>query len=187
MQTASILFRAIFVGLLLSGIMGAGLAVTGSTQTIERPAVRNVTAPARTQRLKVGDEFFKQEAVRFERARIDSSGVIRADGHNLNLYGVVLIPRNKICASAEGARWACGQRAFMALRALLDGQSITCGFKHVTVPPKAVCLLRDGDVAGLLLREGWAELADGVTEEAYVAAQEAAQTRKAGIWGDSPP
>src|SRR5262249_33695744 len=81
-------------------------------------------------------DFFKQEAVHFERARIDMSGSIMADGHNLNLYGAVLVRRDKICTTAEGARWACGQRAFIAVRSLLEGRSITCRFKHVTFPPK---------------------------------------------------
>jgi len=58
---------------------------------------------------------------------------------------------------------------------------------HATVPPKAICLLRDSDVTELLLGEGWAELADGVAEEAYINAQESAQDRKAGIWGDGAP
>ena len=114
------------------------------------------------------------------------SGSICADGHNLVLYGAVLVRRNRICTSAEGARWACGQRAFMALRKLLDGQSITCSFRHITVPPKAVCWVEDNDVTHFLLSQGWAELADGVTDEIYVEALTSAQSRKVGIWGDGP-
>jgi hypothetical protein len=37
--------------------------------------------------------------VRFERARIDMSGSILADGHNLNLYGVVLVRRGRALSS----------------------------------------------------------------------------------------
>ena len=58
----------------------------------------------RTYRLRTPADFFKQEAVRFERARIDMNGSIVADGHNLSLYGVVLLRRDKICTAAEGAR-----------------------------------------------------------------------------------
>ena len=136
-----------------------------ASQDGERPSVRNVSPPKviRTHQPRIADDFFKQEAVHFERARIDISGSILADGHNLNLYGAVLVRRDKICTTAEGARWACGQRAFIALRNLLEGRSITCRFKHVTVPPKAVCWVGDSDVTHLLLSQGWAELADEVS------------------------
>jgi hypothetical protein len=56
----------------------------------------------RTYRPRIGADFFKQDAVRFERARVDMSGSILADGHNLNLYGAVLVRRDKICTTAEG-------------------------------------------------------------------------------------
>ena len=89
--------------------------------------------------------------------------------------------------SPTGARWACGQRAFMAIRALLDGKSITCSFKHISEPPKAVCSIENSDVAQFLLSEGWAELAAGIEDKAYVEASESARSKGAGIWGDGPP
>jgi len=42
------------------------------------------------------------------------------------------------------------------LRALLAERSITCSFKPISVPPKAVCSADDQDIAQFLLREGWA-------------------------------
>jgi endonuclease YncB( thermonuclease family) len=167
----------------------AAAAPPSAAQTDVPPAVRNVAPPGvvRTQRLRVPSDFFKQDAVRFERASVDASGAIRADGHNLQLYGAVLIRRNRICTAGEGARWACGQHAFVALRNLLDRQSITCTFKHVTVPPKAACRVADSDVVEFLLSQGWAELAEGVMDETYIEAAESAQSKKAGIWGEGPP
>ena len=41
-------------------------------------------------------------------APVEAGGTIRADGHNLDLYGMQL-GAQPICAP-EGARWACGQR-----------------------------------------------------------------------------
>jgi endonuclease YncB( thermonuclease family) len=75
----------------------------------------------------------------------------------------------------------------MALPALLGGRQITCSFKPITVPPKAVCSVDDQDIAQFLLREGWAELPVDVTDQAYVEASELAQSRGLGIWGDGPP
>lgn len=44
----------------------------------------------------------------------------------------------------------------------------------------------DNDVTESLLSQGWAELAEGVTEESYVEAEASARRIKAGIWGDGP-
>jgi len=128
----------------LPAALGTG-SIPCASQDGERPSVRNVSPPKviRTYRPRIGADFFKQDTVRFERARVDMSGSILADGHNLNLYGAVLVRRDRICTTAEGRRWACGQRAFIALRSLLEGKSITCKFKHVSVPPKG-CLLGCG-------------------------------------------
>jgi hypothetical protein len=131
--------------------------------------------------------FSQQGEVRFQKAYVDQNGSIRADGHNLDLFGAVLIRRDRICTSGQGARWTCGQRAYMALRALLGGRQITCSFKPISVPPKAVCSVDDQDIAQFLLREGWAELPVDVTDQAYVEASELAQSRGLGIWGDGPP
>jgi endonuclease YncB( thermonuclease family) len=182
-------FSRLVAGIVLAGTLGAELTAPCFAEADGRPRARTAAPPntARTKRLHVPDDFFKQGAVRFERAQIDTNGVIRADGHNLELYGVIPVRRTKICSTAEGARWACGQHAFVAQRRLLEGQPVTCSFKHVSMPPKAVCVIHDSDIAQSLLSEGWAELADGVTDEAYVEAQETAQSRKAGIWADGPP
>jgi len=87
----------------------------------------------------------------------------------------------------EGARWTCGQRAFMATRALVEGRPLSCSFRQAAGAPKAVCWVGDNDVTEALLSLGWAELAEGVTEESYVEAEASARRIKAGIWGDGPP
>ena len=164
-----------------------GGAPSGVAQEEGRPTARDVPPRKviRTQRLRVPADLFKQDPVSFKRARVDASGTIRADGHNLDLYGAVLIRRDRICASPEGARWTCGQRAFMAARALVEGQPLSCSFRQAAGAPKAVCRVGDNDVTESLLSQGWAELAEGVTEESYVQAEASARRIKAGIWGDA--
>ena len=137
---------------------------------------------------RAAEVLFSQEGeVRFQKAYVHQDGSILADGYSLDLYGAMLIRRNRICASEEGARWTCGQRAYMALRALLAGRPITCSFKQIGVPPKAVCSMDGQDMAQLLLREGWAELPIDVTYQPYVEASKLAHSRGLGIWGDGPP
>jgi endonuclease YncB( thermonuclease family) len=182
-------FRQQLTSITLAAAILVCPAASCRAQVEERPHLRNVTPPnaIRTHRLRVPADFFEQDAVHFQTAHVDMSGSIRADGHNLELYGAVSIRRNRICTSTEGARWACGQHALMALRNVVDGKSITCSFKHNTVPPKAVCQVGDSDVTRILLSQGWAELADEVTDEAYLEALAFAQSTKAGIWADGPP
>src|ERR1700732_2606190 len=67
------------------------------------------------------------------------------------------------------------------------GYLLTCSFKQISVPPKAVCSMDGQDIAQFLLREGWAELPIDVTDQAYVEASELAHSRGLGIWGDGPP
>ena len=174
--------------LALVAALGAAPAAPAAAQEEGRPVAD--PAPSRkiirTKRLRIPADLFERDAVFFKRARVEAGGTIRADGHNLDLYGMQLVRRNRICAP-EGARWACGQRAFIAMRGLLEGQSISCSFIAAAGSPKAVCWIGDTDVTQWLLSQGWAELAEGVTDETYAEAAASAQRRKAGIWGDGPP
>ena len=85
-------YRVRFASITLAAALGAW-SIPCASQDGGRPSVRNVAPPKviRTHRLRITDDFFKQEAVRFERTRVDMSGSILADGHNLNLYGAVLV------------------------------------------------------------------------------------------------
>lgn len=134
-----------------------------------------------------GNLFTQRGEVTFRKASVDINGTIRADGHDLSLYGATAIQRNRICNSPDGARWACGQRAFIALRTLLSNRPITCNFKPDLVPQKAVCFLNDEEIALVILRQGWAELGDGITGETYIQAFEYARSTKVGVWADNPP
>jgi len=51
---------------------------------------------------------------------------------------------------------------------------LTCSFKPISVPLKAVCSVDDQDIAQFLLGEGWAELPLDVTDQAYAEASELA-------------
>src|SRR5262245_8042376 len=68
------------------GITPAALAVTKEEG---RPAAN---APSRkvirTKRLRVPADLFERDAVFFKRVRVEAVGTIRADGHNLDLYGL---------------------------------------------------------------------------------------------------
>ena len=187
MRRACAIAKGNLATLVLVGALASAPAATVAAQEERAPAAG---APSRkaihTKRLRVPADLFERDAVVFKRVRVEAGGSIRADGHNLDLYGLELIRRNRICAP-EGVRWACGQRAFIAMRGLLEGQSISCSFLASAGSPKAVCRVGDTDVTQWLLSQGWAELAEGVTDESYIEAAASARRSKAGIWGDGPP
>lgn len=95
----------------------------------------------------------------------------------MKLYGVAMPGRRKICKSAHGERWACGQQSFVALRDLIGAGPVACEFKDGGTI--AVCRVEGVDVSRRLLEEGWAELADDVTDKTYV---NAAKLGKEGLW-----
>jgi hypothetical protein len=73
----------------------------------DQPRARELSrsGPVLVFRKRESPVLFSQEGeVRFQNAYVDQNGSIRADGHNLDLYGAVLIRRDRICTSAEGAR-----------------------------------------------------------------------------------
>jgi endonuclease YncB( thermonuclease family) len=187
MRRAWAITKGGLAALALVAALGTVPAAPAVAQEEGRPAAN---APSRkvirTKRLRVPDALFEGDAVFFKQVRVEASGTIRADGHNIDVYGMELVRRNRICA-AEGARWACGQRAFIAIRGLLEGQSISCSFIAAAGSPKAVCSVGDTDVTEWLLSQGWAELAEGVTDQSYIEAAASARRKKAGIWGDGPP
>jgi endonuclease YncB( thermonuclease family) len=187
MRRAWAITKGGLAALALVAALGTAPTAPAVAQEEGRPAANTPSRKViRTKRLRVPDALFEGEAVFFKRARVEAGGTIWADGHNLDLYGLEQVRRNRICAP-EGARWACGQRAFIAMRGFLEGQSISCRFIAAAGSPKAVCWVGDTDVTQWLLSQGWAELAEGVTEDSYVEAASSARRRKVGIWGDGPP
>jgi hypothetical protein len=85
--------------LALVAALGTAPTAPAAAQEEGAPAVG---APSRkvihTKRLRVPADLFERDAIFFKRARVEAGGTIRADGHNLDLYGMELIPRNRICA-----------------------------------------------------------------------------------------
>jgi hypothetical protein len=77
------LFRSVAVGLVLAAAL-CPLQVAPGAERAERQYTRD---PNRTYRPRTPNEFFNQDAVRFERVRIDMSGLIYGDGQSLILYG----------------------------------------------------------------------------------------------------
>lgn len=154
MRRAWAMAKGGLAALALVGALGAAPAAPAAAQEEGRTVA---DAPSRkvirTKRMRVPADLFERDAVFFKHALVEAGGTIRADGHNLDLYGIQLVRRNRIC-TLEGPRWACGQRAFIAMRGLLEGQSISCSFVAAAGSPKAVSGSADTDVTQWLLSQG---------------------------------
>jgi endonuclease YncB( thermonuclease family) len=121
----------------------------------------------------------------FDSARpISADGLIQADLVPLRLYGIILPGRDRVCHTPDGGTWACGLRAYVTLYNLVTKGRIACEFRGTAVPAMAVCSIDGADIAEQLLKQGWAELAKGVTVKAYLQAVLSAKARKVGMWAD---
>jgi endonuclease YncB( thermonuclease family) len=175
------------------GVLLLSLGVPGNLGAVAAArapaAVRDVTPPGvlRVYRSKQEPDFLPDGAKRYANVRVGEDAVLQTAEGRLRLYAITLPARRKICRTATGARWACGQRALMALRNLLDEQVVACVTKDTATVPTSVCRVQNMDVSAWMLREGWADLAEGVRDKIYVEAQSAAQARKAGLWSLDPP
>ena len=160
----------------------------------QTPTVRDVTPGGVTRVYRSNDapDFAFDNARHFVGVRVDNDGLLRAEGITLQLFGISPLPRKKVCVTARGDRWACGQRAYLKLRNLIERRSIACQIKDVDKPggtdaPRlAICKVDRADVAISLLQDGLAELADGVIDKSYIAAASLAKNKKIGLWADVP-
>jgi endonuclease YncB( thermonuclease family) len=177
------------LSVVLSTILLLDVRATIGEETTRGPTVRDVTPPGTTR-------VFRSEKAGpipdrdppYVDIHVLPSGILRSESRTIRLYGVALPERKRICAAPPGTRWACGNRAFVALRNLVEAKTLNCNVKQASEANLiAVCRIGRTDVSAWLLQEGWAELAVGVTDKQYVEAVATAKTKGAGIWGSGPP
>lgn len=128
-------------------------------------------------------------AFRAYKVTIENDSSIKLDGKTARLYAFNVLPRSRICSYSNGERWACGQRAYIALLNVIGSAgTIDCQQKNVGTPADVdtartfICRLAATDIAALLLGEGWGVLDSSVTEAQYIDAAAAARRFKTGMW-----
>jgi endonuclease YncB( thermonuclease family) len=111
-----------------------------------------------------------------------AAGEIEADGYKVRLAGTRETPANRVCTDEGGNSWPCGVVARTAFRAWIRGRAVAC---DVPSKPREIathCMLDGEDMALWLVRNGWAESADGQYDEA----EAKARREKKGVFGPSP-
>jgi endonuclease YncB( thermonuclease family) len=142
---------------------------------------------------KIPDSILSQGWTSLEEAyqpyavRVAPDGALRTADRTIRLYGVTMPSRSQVCTYRNGERWACGQRAYIALLNFVGSTTIACRAKDTEQPDLLACRLAGIDIGEWMLRNGWAYLADGIKDRDYVAAAQAGAKSKLGVWADAPP
>jgi endonuclease YncB( thermonuclease family) len=111
-----------------------------------------------------------------------AAGEIEADGHEVRLAGIKVTPANRTCKDAGARAWPCGVVARTAFRAWLRGRAVACDVPSHPGGITTHCTLDGEDMALWLVRNGWAESADGQYDDA----EAKARREKKGMFGLSP-
>jgi endonuclease YncB( thermonuclease family) len=116
------------------------------------------------------------------RATAIGADVLRVNGQSFALRGVDAVEFHQSCY-IDGRPWTCGVSAVRAFQTLIDPVVVTCTptAGSAVEPPLAVCTSSDGDLAEIMVRQGWAR-AYGPGADQYAVAEEAARVERVGIW-----
>jgi endonuclease YncB( thermonuclease family) len=109
---------------------------------------------------------------------------IEIAGERVRLHGIDAPESDQECTDATGATSRCGELATQALRALIDGQTVSCQQSDTDKYGRIVAVCRRGevDLNATMVREGWAvAYVEYATD--YVAEEAQAKRDRRGIWG----
>lgn len=120
------------------------------------------------------------------RIDINSDSSLQAGQQAIELYGIKVLGRNQICKYRNGEKWACGQRAYVALINVLGSKFADCRPHDTAQLSVVICHLAGADIAEMMLREGWATLSGGVTDKNYINAAAEARHYRNGMWREQP-
>jgi endonuclease YncB( thermonuclease family) len=154
-----------------------------------RSGVRDVTPPGTSRVLRSEQDLTRPDdnAQAFENTLVLRDGSLRSGSTTIQLYGIKLPDRKKLCTTQFGARWTCGSSAYVALRNLVQSQTIRCTIRRETGNEVlATCKFQQTDISAWLLQQGWAELTNDTKEKFYVDAFANGKAKSAGMWGDGP-
>jgi endonuclease YncB( thermonuclease family) len=107
---------------------------------------------------------------------------LRISGQVFQLAGIDAVEFHQSCF-VDGRPWTCGVSAVRAFQTLVDPVVVTCtpagrGESDLAL---AVCTSDEGDLAEIMVRQGWAR-AFGVGAENYAEAEQQARADATGIW-----
>lgn len=123
-------------------------------------------------------------------ARVGEGATLIVEGKRHRLFGLAPPPSDRVCQDAEGRRWACGQRAFAQLSALIAGQSFGCRFVGAAEDPLPVvdCSGTERSISAMLVARGWSDLDPlGAADPTLAQALATAKAEHRGLWAPTAP
>ncbi|TWB46172.1 thermonuclease family protein [Nitrospirillum pindoramense] len=117
-------------------------------------------------------------------AQATEGDTLLVDGGEIKLYGIDAPDPGQTCQNRRGASYDCFAQATKELQAIVQDKIVRCTTKES--PPKqrrlGVCTVEGRDVAGIMVRAGWA-LAYTALSPDYYSVQVLAMSHRAGMWG----
>ena len=114
--------------------------------------------------------------------RADNGAAFEFDRQGFRIARIDVPPTSAVCTNPDGIRWACGQRARMALRLLIAGKTLRCRpIEKASSEVSVDCLLGSKSIAAALIEGGWAVPAPPVDDSLAKSLAEA-QSKRAGAW-----
>ena len=173
-------------------VVGAALLIAAALTGLKRFSVW-WKAPERAQVSNASGALGVQVDTKSSSLIMGQSTVVDADtleiqGARIRLEGIDAPEASQRCG-AVGKEWACGQEAALALADWLGDRPVSCRPEGQDRYQRTLarCFVGAEDVQAWLVLNGWA-LAYREYSKDYVAAEEVAQSRKAGLWrGDFVP
>lgn len=119
----------------------------------------------------------------FGSAEVVDGDTLRMGDIRFRLFGVDAVEADQTCLR-NGVEWQCGKDAVAALRGITEGKRVICNAKDEDAYGRivAVCTANRYDLSEQMARMGLAIALEQFSQD-YVAAVEAAKSRKVGIWG----
>ncbi len=183
--------QALPVAVLLLALGGTTAQAQDSTG---QPKVRNVTPdnipviilPRRDDAKTRADPGNSDHPVPGDAATATmlEDGTVLADGKALRFFGVSTIPAGLLCEHAGGGRWACGLRAYVALRNFIHGKEIRCETLQPPAGASSRCYRERVNLSEWLLAEGWALYDQKARDEALFRIAEDARKQERGLWAN---
>ena len=150
----------------------------------QTPPADSVNQPAEAP--DIADWTDLNPAYRTYKIEINNDSSLQTSNRAIALYGIKVLARNQICKYRSGEKWACGQRAYIALINVLGSKYADCRPHDNDRPSVVVCQLAGVDIGEMMLREGWAQLVSGVADKQYINAAAGALKYKMGMWREQP-
>lgn len=117
------------------------------------------------------------------RPQVLDAGTLKTEDLTVRIAHIEALAANETCQSRLGGTWPCGARARTSLRGLVRMFTISCEktTELDTDQVAAVCTRRKINIGEWLVRQGWADPAEGAPEQ-YLTLADQARKAKRGKW-----